>query len=159
MKIEHDEEIELVIERVKDGEGVKYECSYIIVSYHRNNSLKDKSVWTIDEQAELNCFKETQEKNWVQESIGWGMKYEVLKKKESEKVIIETIGISEHNEKLKIGRFIDGSKNDTWHGYPANYRRKKQDIPPMEILLNWIDLRVLKKHQASKIKQGKKCNL
>mgnify|MGYP000530715666 CR=1 FL=1 len=155
MKIKHDEEIELIIERIENGKDIKYECSYIVVSYHRNNSLKDKSLWTIDEELEINCFKESQEKNWVQEYTSWGVDYESIK----EKVIIKPIGNSVHNEELKIGRFIDSGKNNTWHGYPANYRRKKQDIPPTDVLLNWVGLGILKKHQVIKIKQQKKCNL
>lgn len=155
MKIKHDEEIELIIERIENGKDIKYECSYIVVSYHRNNSLKDKSLWTIDEEVEINCFKESQEKIWVQDYISWGMDYESIK----EKVVIKPIGNSEHNEELKIGRFIDSGKNNIWHGYPANYRRKKQDIPPTKVLLNWVGLGILKKHQVTKIKQQKKCNL
>lgn len=159
MKIEQDEEIPLTIKRTVDGEEEEYECSYIVVSYHRDNSLKNKSKWTIDEEEELNCFIQTQENMWIDDYTAWGIKYEFIEDKKISKTIIDPIGNSEHNEDLHIAKFVDSNENDTWHGYPADYRRKKQDIPPTNVLSAWMEAGILKKHQASKIKRGKKCNL
>jgi len=159
MKIEHDEEIPLIIKRTIDGEEEEYKCFYIVVAYHRDNSRGKKSKWVINEEEELECFIASQEEMWVDEHTAWGIKYEFVEEKKTLKIIIDAVGVSEHDEDLHIAKFVDSNENNTWHGYPADYRRKKQDIPPADVLSAWMEAGILKKHQASKIKRGKKCNL
>ena len=64
-----------------------------------------------------------------------------------------------NKEDLKVAKFVDGSKNNIWHGYPANILANKQDIPPTSILLLWEKLNYINKSDIRKINQQMPCNL
>ena len=64
-----------------------------------------------------------------------------------------------HNLYAIFAKFVDGSKNNIWHGYPANILANKQDIPPTSILLLWEKLNYINKSDIRKINQQMPCNL
>ena len=141
MRIELDQKIQ-----VKDKN-----VYYTVVSYHRNSSLQNKSKWTISRLDEFNCFAYSEEKEWLINHQGWGVIPDGNK-------LIE-LGKNSESEKLYISKFVDSEENNIWHGYPADYRRNTQDIPTTQILTNWYNDGLIKKHHILKIKRGKKCNL
>lgn len=126
-------------------------CSYIISSAHRNALPRDKSKWIIGMEEELSCFKNSINNDWNGTYISWGLRINDNN--------IEIIGINPLREDLKIAKFIDSGKNQIWHGYPADYRRKKQDRPHVNILIKWKDAGIIQKHHIVKIRAGKLCNL
>jgi len=140
--------------RIKLDEIIKLEKKdlwYIVVSYHRNSSLPTKAKWTIPRIKEFQCFINSEEKEWLINDEGWGLIANGNKLME--------LGKNPQSESLFMSKFIDSNKNNTWHGYPADYRRKIQDIPSTSILKKWYNEGLIEKHQILKIKKGKKCNL
>lgn len=125
---------------------------YIIASQHRLMTNQHKSFWIISPEGELDCFQLTISKGWYQNNRGWGLCLSTEGK-------LNYLGKNNISELLKIAKFIDSVPNNHWHGYPADYRRKTQDIPPIDILKEWYDEGLLEKHCISKIKAGKVCNL
>ena len=124
---------------------------------HRNNS-GEKSQWTITELEEKSCFKYSLESYWNKPHyyISWGL---YLKNDK-----VEYLGNSAKNEpefcQLFIAKFIDSSKNSNWHGYPANPSgQKPQDIPPENVLGDWLSKQYLRPQLIRKIARGQKCKL
>ncbi len=123
---------------------------YTSVSYHRDGS-SGKSQWIITIEEECNCFINAVTHHWIiKNSIGWGVKMDST-------ITLEIVGRNINGESLKFAKFI-GDRNN-WHGYPADYRRKTEDIPLISILLKWQKLGFIKKHHISKIRSGKICSL
>ncbi len=60
---------------------------------------------------------------------------------------------------LFIAKFKNDVPHNTWHGYPADYQRKSQDIPDTEILHDWIANNILTKAKIRKIMAGQPCRL
>ena len=59
---------------------------------------------------------------------------------------------------LFIAKFIDSSKNNKWHGYPADpCHEKHQDIPPDSIRNDWLQKKYLRTAVVSKMSSGKPC--
>ena len=109
------------------GNGV----SYTISAAHRRKSSK-KSRWTISTNEEFACFSNSITNTWKQNFSAWGLH-----------IVNSTpdiLGKGVNKEDLKVAKFVDGSKNNIWHGYPANILANKQDIPPTSILLLWEKL-------------------
>ena len=71
----------------------------------------------------------------------------------------DVLGKGVNKEDLKVAKFVDGNKNNIWHGYPANILANKQDIPPTSILLLWEKLNYINKSDIRKINQQMPCNL
>jgi hypothetical protein len=124
---------------------------------HRNNS-GEKSQWTITELEERSCFKYSLEYSWNKPHhyISWGLYFKNDK--------VEYLGNSAKNEpelcQLFIAKFIDSSKNSKWHGYPANPSgQKPQDIPPENVLGDWLSKQYLRPQLIRKITRGQKCKL
>ncbi len=124
---------------------------------HRNNS-GEKSQWTITELEEKSCFKYSLESYWNKPHyyISWGLYLRNDK--------VEYLGNSAKNEpelcQLFIAKFIDSSKNSKWHGYPANPSgQKPQDIPPENVLGDWLSKQYLRPQLIRKIARGQKCKL
>jgi hypothetical protein len=125
---------------------------YIIVSQHRVPTNRHKSYWIINCTGELESFQLTILEKWYQPYKGWGVYL-------SGDGNMNELGRNSFDEILKIAKFIDSTKNNQWHGYPADYRRKVQDRPPTEILVKWRNEGIIEKHCISKIRAGKVCNL
>jgi hypothetical protein len=125
--------------------------TYTSVKQHRGRVNSDKSRWIIPMDEELECFELTYFKKWHRNSIGWGL--HILENR------ITVLGKNPEGEQLKLAKFVDSSKNNKWHGYPADYRCKIQDRPPQDILEKWRSEGLIKKHQIMKIRRGMACNL
>lgn len=126
---------------------------YIISSYHRNRGRRksDKCIWIITRDEEVQCFITSVNSNWGGSSVYWGLKLIGNNP--------QTIGENYYREQLKIAKFINGNGGNVWHGYPADYLRRIQDIPDTEILQIWVKSGYIQKSHFRKIRQGMPCNL
>ncbi|RNI31956.1 hypothetical protein EFA69_05465 [Rufibacter immobilis] len=125
--------------------------TYIISSQHRATGNPKKTVWTIDFNEEVECFKQSKISEWIQDNYSWGVK--------AIDSVLQYIGHNFENETLKLAKFVDGNENDIWHGYPADYLRRSQDRPPTFILKSWVDKGYLTKAKMNKIRRGQPCDL
>ena len=140
-------------------QNIEYDLSprtnsrYIISSHHRRiHGNRNKSRWTISHDEEVECFIFSKNSNWVQDiTICWGIK--LLNKR------LQVVGVNFANKDLKIAKFIDGNGNNVWHGYPADFKNKIQDIPYIDILVIWKNYNYIGKSDVRKIKQQQSCNL
>jgi hypothetical protein len=126
--------------------------TYIISSAHRKVGNKNKSVWTLDFNGEVDCFTTAITKSWRNGQYGWGFKLGLNN-------VFEEVGRSADDKELKLAKFVDGNSNNVWHGYPADYLKKSQDRPTTVILKNWVDSGFLTKSKMTKIRKGQVCNL
>jgi|SanBayMetagenome_1026888.scaffolds.fasta_scaffold02444_2 hypothetical protein len=129
--------------------------SYFHKHDHRNKSPK-KSQWTITEDEEKICFENSLLSKWNEEHLSWGLHFNEKK--------VQYLGKSAEFESVScdlfIAKFIDGDKNKQWHGYPANPNGKKpQDIPPVNVLNDWLKNEYLRRATIRKITKGQKCSL
>jgi len=134
----------------------KSDLYYASLAYHRNNTRKsEKSQWRISIKEEFQVFNDCFINfSWFDNHIGWGIYLDP----ETKSNMLQ-IGISTIKNPLHFIKYVDGGKDNMWHGYPADYLRKIQD-KPSSIFLNEIYSRgFISKPQYSKIKKGKKCNL
>lgn len=123
---------------------------YILKADHRGRPTKHKSVWRISVQDEVACFDHAFDSDWVQALTGWGLH------------LVESIpAILGENllYQVKIGKFVSIDAAGPWHGYPADYRERLQDRPPVEVLVRWRDSKIIEKHEISRVRQGKPCSL
>lgn len=126
-------------------------CKYIIASQHRKTGNPKKCIWLITRKDEIDCFVYSKQANWQVEYICWGLKLVDS--------IPQAIGKNPNKEILKIAKFINGNRHDTWHGYPADYLRRSQDIPATKILQIWTNKGYISKSDFRKIRQGMPCGL
>ena len=123
---------------------------YKAVSYHRNGTC-GKSQWTISVDDELDLFAEAKRDGQLFDDKGYAI------------WIIDNnagvLGVTEHDSETKLARFVDGTRSDHWHGYPANYLRAKNDIPPMTLLKLWKDRGLIEKSDMTRMKNQKPCSL
>ena len=127
------------------------EVKYIISSKHREKTNPVKSYWVIEYVEELECFINNYVNNHKVDNLTWGF----IQDESSLKVL----GINTFQEELKLAKFIDSSKINIWHGYPADDRRKAQDRPCSIVLKKWVDSKIITKSKMLKIRQGQTCNL
>lgn len=130
--------------------AINAHASYLIYPPHRNGH-HNKSQWRLNEDDELACFRKAYENECCVGHVGWGL--------HMVSGVAETLGVSIHKEELKIAKFVDSNKNSLWHGYPADYRRKRQDVPSDSVLQKWIQLNLIDRRQAVKLKGGRPCGL
>jgi hypothetical protein len=125
---------------------------YKIRSVHRRHGNSEKCIWVISLQEEVDCFKFSADEKWLEDTKGWGLKV-------NSGGGLSQIGISDQQEVLKIAKFKDSNSTREWHGYPADYCRRKQDRPSIRILMDWKDRGLISKTKMDKIKQYKRCSL
>jgi hypothetical protein len=125
---------------------------YKVRSVHRRHGNPNKCIWTISLEAEVECFRDSALKKWLENKEGWGLKFNTQGR-------LEQVGVSDTKEELKIAKFVDSSSTTEWHGYPADYCSRNKDRPSLKVLEDWKDKNIISKTQMSKIKQYKKCNL
>ncbi len=130
------------------GNGVTYTPRLA----HRGAPTKHKTVWTVGLPEEVDCFRRSSEEGWLLNSTGSGL-IQLANGR------LATLGVNSHREDLKLARFVSPVPLGTWHGYPADYRRKPQDRPPITILSNWRLAAIIEKHQMAKIRRGQQCRL
>jgi hypothetical protein len=140
------------------GVDAQINVSYKVRSVHRRKGNSKKCIWTLNPKEEVDCFRDAASAKWLDANAwsiakhGWGLKVNANGG-------LEEVGISDQGESLKIAKFVDSSLNYEWHGYPADYSQRKQDKPPISVLADWKERRLITKTQMSKIKQFQRCNL
>ena len=123
--------------------------NYFIKSDHRNGGNGEKSQWLIPEPSEVNCFVTSHTRGWVLNQWAWGLHLSNGK--------AAVLGRSPEGDELFIAKFVAG--HPAWHGYPGNYRRKKQDRPPIQVLRAWLNARHIDKTDLSRIRRSMPCSL
>lgn len=124
---------------------------YIHKIDHRNGAPK-KSQWTISTHDEESCFVKMYSTNWHDGCCGWGLYFN--------NGIVNYLGKGvKRNHNLFIAKFIDSSKVNIWHGYPADHNVNNQDTPPEELLEDWKKQGYLKLKKIRKIMRGQPCSL
>ncbi len=124
--------------------------NYIISSQHRRTGNSNKSLWIIDFEAEVLCFIDTVNNNWIEGCEAWGLKIE--------NATLQVVGVL-NNRELKLAKFVDGTNSNVWHGYPADHMTKSQDRPTTGILKSWVTQGFISKAKMNKIRQGQLCYL
>lgn len=123
---------------------------YKAVSYHRNGT-SGKSQWVISVDEEIELFAKAKRDKQIFDDKGYAIW--II----SDKACV--LGVTDLNSETRLARFVDGSRSDHWHGYPANYLKKKNDIPPMSLLKEWKDKGLIEKSDLTRMKYQKPCSL
>lgn len=141
-----------VITRQDDnGQDEVIETQYQIHKQHRDRT-PDKSQWIISCEDEVSVFAKTiGEGEIVDGQYMWGLFIPIVKP--------EVLGITDKKLPSKIAKFDNGIHNGFWHGYPAEYLKKNQDIPPYNVLFQWHKAGIITTATMKKIKGGQPCNL
>ncbi len=130
---------------------------YVINWQHRDGNPK-KSQWAIDQGQEIGVFECSYESDWVSQEqdkrSSWGL-YIVDR-------IPSVLGRTARECKLPLGdvrvaKFTESQQ--TWHGYPANYRDNNQDRPDTRILKSWHTRGYIRKNEIKRIRSMKPCSL
>ena len=136
-----------------------YEICTGVYYFHKKDhrdGTNEKSQWIISPPQERACFLRAYEAHWCnQNGIGWGLHFENGQ--------VAYLGKSRSRESeprdIFIAKFVDGNKNDKWHGYPADHVKNSQDIPPVKILKVWADAHYIRPALVRKLASGQKCKL
>lgn len=123
---------------------------YTISKKHRGEN-KSKSNWTIPKPEEVTLFTDALKKGYEEECFAWNLLLDG-------EAICE-VGRSSEGLELKLAKFVDANKKDQWHGYPANYQKNNQDIPPYNVLKLWMNSKLISAATMAKIRKGQPCNL
>lgn len=123
---------------------------YKSVSYHRNGT-SCKSQWVVSVDEEFDLFAKAKIDGQIFDDKG----YAIWKSGDEVKVLGYTDQLSE----TRLARFEDGTRSNHWHGYPANYLKTKNDIPPMSLLIKWKKRGIIEKSVITRLKQQKPCIL
>lgn len=135
----------------EEGREETIETQYQIHKQHRDKT-PDKSQWILSYEGEVSLFAKTYCMGIVeQEQYLWGLY--IPKDKP------EMLGITVKGLPSKMAIFDNGGHNGFWHGYPADYLRRKQDIPPHNVLIKWQQDGIITTATMKKIKGGQPCNL
>lgn len=135
---------------IEEFPDYKIDVFYKAVSYHRNGTT-GKSQWIISVDEEIELFAKTKRDNQIFDDKGYALWIV------SDAACV--LGLTERNSETRIARFEDGTRSNHWHGYPANYLRAKNDIPPMALLKQWKDRGFIEKSDITRLKQQKPCSL
>ncbi|QOR65103.1 hypothetical protein IM538_14825 [Cytobacillus suaedae] len=124
---------------------------YLISNHHRVGNRK-KSMWSINQQQELDIFKIMLEKEWYKTDEGWSL----LRENNINSVLGESVYDYQTGTRrnLKVAMFEDSNNNHKWHGYPADYTNE-QDRPPSNIFDNWVKNGLITKGCKRRFQNGK----
>ena len=131
---------------------------YASISYHRNGTrLNEKSQWEISIEDEFELFNTNYSNvsGYFDNHVGWGVSYT----QDADKCIVNAIGRGTSKETLYFVKYLDGGKDNKWHGYPANYMLNIHDKPSSHFLTAIYNEGIISKPQFAKIKKGKRCDL
>ena len=124
---------------------------YIPNPQHRDGN-PNKSQWLIDIDQEVRVFKYMAYNNWGGENNGWGLFFR--------RNILDYLGIiHSRNTNVFIAKFVVDTSHCAWHGYPADYQFKAQDVPDRSILQDWLEKKYLSKAKIRKIMKGQPCKI
>ena len=130
---------------------IRKDVRYFIHPKHHGSPTRQCCTWKIPVDDEVALFKTALPTARSPGQIYWAA--------EGHDRRLRTVGINIHKESLFFGKFVDGSAISKWHGYPADYRRRTRDRPPICVLKIWVEQGLLEKHLVAKISGGKQCNL
>lgn len=122
---------------------------YMSIAYHRNGD-PEKSQWFISIEEEFESFAVSRKNKWYNELRGWGIHPSGTLMDVGRLADGRTVQIVRFQEMTPHGQEIQ----NIWHGYPADIKRKTNDIPIYTILMSWMNQGIIKKHQLSKIRRG-----
>jgi len=121
---------------------------YLHHPHHRNQN-PNKSQWLVGMPEERECFGTAHDKNWIEAHEAWGFLLQ-----DGEPI---PLGISADGHfRCKVAKFVDGSRNAHWHGYPADHR-KTQDSPPVSISRDWLQQHTIGRHIVRKLMRAEPC--
>lgn len=123
---------------------------YTISKKHRGKN-KNKSYWTISKPEEVVLFADALRKGYEEDCLAWNLLMDGG--------TVCVLGCSPDGLMLKMAKFVDADEKDQWHGYPANYQKNNQDIPPYKVLLSWMNAKFISVATLAKIRKGQPCNL
>lgn len=125
---------------------------YCKIHPHHRNGNPNKSQWTVSMCDELWAFVVSRIQGWVGKGQAWAL--HVVRGN------VSVVGVSSDRARdLHLCRFVDPNSNNRWHGFPADYQVRQQDIPPVSVLRQWLGASLISKSAMRKIKQGQPCNL
>lgn len=125
---------------------------YIHKIDHRNGN-PNKSQWTINEAEERKSFRRAFNSWRDSNHTCWGLHFE----DGHVAYLGKTKRSAPEQRDLFIAKFIDGNRNNIWHGYPADHVLNQQDIPPEAVLKMWLDFQYLRPAVVRKVSRGQKC--
>ena len=123
---------------------------YTISKKHRGKN-KNKSSWSIAMHEEVDLFADALKKGYEEDNIAWNLLFDGK--------AVCVVGYSTDDYELKLAKFLDSDKKDQWHGYPADYLKNIQDIPPYDFLKRWMEAKYITVAVMAKIRKGQRCNL
>ena len=99
---------------------------------HHRNGNRRKSQWTISVPEEVAAFNYALSEGWLAYRYGWGVHLV--------NGIVSYLGVAQDRcTALFLAKFVcDPNGNDSWHGYPADYRNNPQDIPDEDLCFEWL---------------------
>lgn len=128
--------------------------SYVHKSYHRNGN-PNKSQWTVVPTIEVHLFEISYQNVRNTSPVLWSLHIE--------NGVPVAVGISctakPPQRPLKIARFNHHKRPDYWSGYPADYRSRHQDRPPISVLKEWVAAGIISTADMSRVRGSKACNL
>lgn len=133
--------VDTPIEILNNTSPTDYLCS----SKHRGQPTNDISVWIIDVEQEVECFKACYQNKWHNTITGWSFIFG-----SSRQLLL--LGRNLKNGELRIAKFVINQRQ--WHGYPADLRYKPSDKPLPNILIEWYKKGYITKTIMTRIKQG-----
>lgn len=127
---------------------------YVEKKDHRNGSPL-KSQWIITFAQEESAFRYSLLTGWCLGSTGWGL---YIRSERPEYLGLGAKAKNRGHEQLFIARFDQGNPS-LWHGCPADPQIHNHDVPPDEVLQNWVDRRLLTVPQQRRIMRSQPCSL
>ena len=124
---------------------------YAIHPDHRNDHPR-KSQWTISRSDEIATFDRAAQHHWLDSYRGWGLHIV----DDSPRYLGRCV---ERSKRSFIAKFVGASTTDEWHGYPGDYARNSQDIPPPRVLQYWTQFSILSPAQVRRIAKAQPCRL
>lgn len=132
---------------------------YIQTMTHRNGNPQ-KSQWTINEIEERDCFEFAAQMYFIDGFSSnyccWGL---YILNKSPERLGKSAANKPQPFRDLFIAKFVDGDKNNKWHGYPADLVNYTQDIPLENILNYWMEANFFSAAKIRKMSRAQKCRI
>ena len=129
---------------------------YVIKADHRDGT-HDKAQWKISMDEEVDTFERGFGSEWFSSKKSWAWSLYLNTQRPN------PLGVSKRSEppiqRLWIAKFVKNASPAFWHGYPADYRRRTQDRPDIDVLEDWRRQGFIGKREIAKIRSGLKCNL
>ena len=126
--------------------------AYLPNPQHRDGN-PNKSQWTINIDQEIYVFRCMAYYGWGFQNNGWGLLINNDGK-------VDYLGfINNRNTAVFIAKFVGDTNHNSWHGYPADYQFRAQDVPDRAILQRWKENNYLTKAKVRKIMMGQPCKI